>query len=178
MAPPSLEPVAEKYAEQGVQSIFVYTREAHTGENYPHLTSFEQKLDHARAFRDLFGIKRPILVDDLEGTIHRQYGLLSNMSFVISGTGQTFYKANWTDVDSIVVALEYMLTSVDKRQNGVKLAPFYSEMLGQRHHDFEKLQEGLVRAGPRGLRDGDSSLWLQGETRGGRLAVPSLVRGG
>jgi len=39
--------IAERFKEQGVGSIFLYTHEAHPGENYPHLTSMEQKHKHA-----------------------------------------------------------------------------------------------------------------------------------
>ncbi len=37
----------------------LYTHEAHPGENYPHLTSFEQKYRHAQALRDVLGVTRP-----------------------------------------------------------------------------------------------------------------------
>ncbi len=36
------------------------------GENYPHLTSMEQKFRHTRALRDVLGVTRPILVDALD----------------------------------------------------------------------------------------------------------------
>ena len=48
--------LADKYAPRGVGSFFLYTGEAHPGENYPHLESMEQKLNHARALRDERGM--------------------------------------------------------------------------------------------------------------------------
>ena len=54
--------LAEKYAGRGVQSVFLYTNEAHPGEHYPHLESFEQKLRHAHALRDEYDVSRPIVV--------------------------------------------------------------------------------------------------------------------
>src|SRR5688572_31164991 len=44
MAAPSLEPLAERFAPRGIQFLFIYVREAHPGEHYPHHTSSEQKL--------------------------------------------------------------------------------------------------------------------------------------
>ncbi len=46
-----MEPLAAEYAPRGYRFVFVYTREAHPGEHYPHHTSVEQKLAHARVLR-------------------------------------------------------------------------------------------------------------------------------
>ncbi len=46
---------------QDVGSIFLYTNEAHPGENYPHHHSMQQKQAHAEALRDVLGVTRPIL---------------------------------------------------------------------------------------------------------------------
>ena len=63
--------IADQYADQGVGSIFLYTHEAHPGENYPHLTSMEQKTRNAHDLRDVLGVTRPILIDALDGACHR-----------------------------------------------------------------------------------------------------------
>jgi hypothetical protein len=47
--------------------------------------------------RDEAGIRRPILVDDLEGTAHRDYGLLPNMTWVTGRGGQILIE--YRDVD-------------------------------------------------------------------------------
>jgi hypothetical protein len=57
-----------EFAPHGFASVFLYIREAHPGEHFPAHRTFAQKLAHARAFRERFGIERPILVDDLVGT--------------------------------------------------------------------------------------------------------------
>ena len=51
--------------------FFAYTRKAHPGEHVGHHTEFDDKLACAALLRDEVGIRRPILVDDLEGTAHR-----------------------------------------------------------------------------------------------------------
>lgn len=93
--------------------IFVYTREAHPekGPDYPGelglppseeehpfpaLTSIERKFENARTMRDLRQTPRTILVDDLDGSVHRQYSGGSNMSYILDHTGRLHYKANWT----------------------------------------------------------------------------------
>ncbi len=49
--------IADRYADQDVGSIFLYTNEAHPGENYPHHRSMEQKQEHAKALRDVLAIR-------------------------------------------------------------------------------------------------------------------------
>jgi hypothetical protein len=67
--------------------VFVYTREAHPGEHVPHHDSFERKLACATLLREEAGIGRDILVDDPAGTVHRAYGLMPNMTWVIDRAG-------------------------------------------------------------------------------------------
>ena len=87
---------AQRFAGQGVGSIFLYSFEAHPGENYPHLTSLEQKFRHAAALRDQVGVNRPILVDSLDGVCHRAYGSMPNMTWIFDRSGRVLYKADWS----------------------------------------------------------------------------------
>ena len=52
----------------------------------------EQKLAHARAFKERFQIERPILVDDLIGTGHKLYGMLPNMTYLIGRGGKILFR--------------------------------------------------------------------------------------
>ncbi len=94
---PSLTKLQEKYLSKGFEFFILYVREAHPGENFSHHISFEQKLAHARKLRDLEKVQIPILVDDLQGTAHKAYGLLPNMVYLISREGVVVYKSDWTD---------------------------------------------------------------------------------
>ena len=69
-----MEELDREYSPRGVQSVFLYIREAHPGEDLPHHDSFQRKLDHARKFREQFRVRRRILVDDLDGAGHRAFG--------------------------------------------------------------------------------------------------------
>ena len=101
--------LAQKYADQKMGSIFLYTHEAHPAEIYPHLTSMKQKFKHARDLRDVLGVTRPILVDSLDGACHRTYGSMPNMTWIFNKSGIPLYKSDWTDVVSVEFAIKYLL---------------------------------------------------------------------
>lgn len=153
MAAPRLDAAAARFAEQGVGSIFLYTHEAHPGEHYPHLTSMEQKFKHAAALRDVLGVKRPIMLDALDGACHRAYGSMPNMTWIFNRSGNVLYKADWTDVDSVVNALEYYLNAAQERKGGRRLTGFKVERVEYREADREAFFEGLERAGPKAVEE-------------------------
>jgi hypothetical protein len=153
MAAPSLNALADRLADQDVGSIFVYTHEAHPGENYRHLTSMEQKYRHARDLRDVLGVTRPILVDALDGACHRAYGSMPNMSWIFTRSGVPIYKSDWTDSESIANATAYFLGVKERRQAGARLGPFNVERLDYRTVDHEAFYRGLERNGPKAVRE-------------------------
>ena len=148
-----MEPLAAEYAERGFTSLFIYTREAHPGEQLPQHTSFTQKLAQARAFRDEQGVRRRILVDALDGPVHRLYGALPNMTWIILRRGTIAYKAAWTDAGDVRVALEQIERLGEMRRQGGRLAPFWTERLGFRLVDQAQFEAGLERNGPQAQTD-------------------------
>ena len=153
MAAESMNALAERFAEQGVGSIFLYTNEAHPGENYPHLASMAQKYRHAGALRDVYGVTRPIVLDALDGTCHRAYGGMPNMTWIINRGGVPVYKSDWTDANSIENTLEYLNNVADRRKTGVRLGPFRVERLDYRNADREAFFAGLARNGPKAVTE-------------------------
>src|SRR6266511_1863836 len=145
--------MAREFATKGVEFVFLYTREAHPGENFPAHSSFEQKRAHARAFKAEFKVERPILVDDLTGTAHKLYGTLPNMTYLVGRGGRVLFRADWTDPPTIATSLDYVLTCRARRREGLRLAPFYMEIVGQRWNDQARFQEGLERAGPKAVAE-------------------------
>src|SRR3972149_4368450 len=135
MAAPSMDATAGQFASEGVGSIFLYTHEAHPGENYPRLTSMEQKLRHARDLREVLGVMRLILVDTLDGACHRAYGSMPNMSWIFTRSGVAIYKSDWTDARSVENAIAYFLDVNERRRSGERLAPFRVERLDFRTQD-------------------------------------------
>jgi hypothetical protein len=153
MAAPSMNSLAEDFADQDVGSIFLYTHEAHPAEYYPHLTSMEQKYAHARDLRDVLGVSRPVLLDAMDGECHRAYGGMPNMTWIFARSGVPVYKSNWTDVNSVSNALDYFLDVMNRRRAKERLVPFQVERLDYRAQDREGFAEGLVRNGPKAVTE-------------------------
>lgn len=134
--------------------VFVYTREAHPGERYARLSSIEQKLQHARdmVVRDSF--KRPMLVDDLDGTLHHAYGRLPNMTYVIGGGGRVLYRASWTDAESLDLVVDRIVRQRVERREGVVHRPFYAEWEPSVVADRQTFIEVLLETvGPRAVTE-------------------------
>ena len=166
--------MAKEFTSKGVQFLFLYTREAHPGENYPAHRSVEQKLAQARAFKEVLKVDRSILVDDLAGTAHKLYGSLPNMTYLISRGGRVLFRSDWTDPPTIEDAINYMLNSRARRREGLRLAPFYTEFVGYRWNDPAKFQEGLARAGQQAVDDFSRAMEkrLKQPLRPGRIELP------
>lgn len=131
----------------------MYTREAHPGEHVGHHDSFETKLSHARLLRDEVGIRRRILVDDLEGSAHHAYGLLPNMTWVIGRGGIVAYKADWTSAENVEAFLERYQSARSRRPDRGTFGPYYTEQIEYRHIDRETFYRRLERNGPRALAE-------------------------
>ena len=153
MAAPSLNTLADKYAADDVGSIFLYTNEAHPGENFPHHTSMEQKFRHAEALRDQLGVSRQILVDALDGACHRAYGSMPNMTWILNRTGTVLYKSDWTDAESVDNALAYFVDVAKRRKDRERLVPFRVERLDYRNADRLAFFNGLKLSGPKAVQE-------------------------
>jgi hypothetical protein len=87
MATGSMDDLADRFADRAVRSVFIYTREAHPAENYRHHRSMDDNRRNARAYLEHSKLRRQILLDDLEGTAHRAYGLLPNVTWIVGRGG-------------------------------------------------------------------------------------------
>ena len=145
--------VAERFAGEDIGSVFVYTYEAHPGENFPHLTSMEQKFNHATALAQELGVSRPIYLDALDGACHRAFGSMPNMTWILSRTGLPVYKSDWTDAHSIANSLDYLLEVRRRRRAGERMATFKVERLDYRDHDRHRFFAGLERSGPKAVAE-------------------------
>jgi hypothetical protein len=143
-----MDALAENFQPHDVGSIFLYTHEAHPGEHYPHLTSMAQKFEHARALKEILGVRRSILVDALDGACHRAYGSMPNMTWIFLRSGVPVYKSDWSDVLSVENALRYLAGVSQRRELGMRMAPFRVERLDFRVQDREAFYHGLERNGP------------------------------
>jgi hypothetical protein len=88
-------------------------------------------------------------VDDLDGTVHRAYGLLPNMSWVLDRGGTILYKAMWTSAAHVGEFL-------DRREAappGPASSTFYAEQLASVVRDRPAFRHGLERNGPRAVAE-------------------------
>lgn len=102
---------SKKYAD--VAFLFVYVREAFPGERIPAHESIERKRRAAAILQDAERSEIPILVDSLHGEIHRQYGELSNATFLIDKSGRVAFRSRVTRPPVIAEALEELLQLQD-----------------------------------------------------------------
>jgi hypothetical protein len=164
MAADVMEQLADRYVDRAVRSVFIYTREAHPGENYRHHTSMEDKRRNARAFREHSKLQRQIVLDDIAGSAHRAYGLLPNMTWIIGRGGFIHYKSAWTSPTDVADAIEAVLDFQTNRARNQWVA-FYSERSAWSTRDQAKFREGLLRAGPQAIADYERMLKAAGISR-------------
>jgi hypothetical protein len=149
---PLLDAAADRHPD--TSWVFVYTREAHPGEHVGHHESFADKLAAARRLRDEFGIRRPILVDDLKGTAHRAFGLLPNMTWAVDRGERIVYKAEWTSAANVEAFVARHRDRRASRRPGAALSPYRTEQLELRDVDSEAFYRHLEEHnGPRALTE-------------------------
>lgn len=111
--------------------------------------SFDAKLASARLLREETGIRRPILVDDLDGTAHKAYGLLPNMSWVIGRGGSIVYKSDWTSAANVEAFLIRLQAGRGRRPTTGTVSPYLTEQVEYRDLDRTAFYQRLLRNGPR-----------------------------
>lgn len=144
-----------RYRNQAVEFFTIYVREPHPGEHYGPHKDFEQKLKAARDCRELDGIQTPILVDDLQGTVHRCYGSMPNMIYIVDKNGRIAYKAMWTDHEEIASVLSNLALADELQAQGVRVKPSYTEKINYIPAQYAGgLREKVFdRAGPKAWED-------------------------
>ena len=115
-AMPALKRLHSEFGDR-VAFIIVNVREAHPGEHFPQPGTFEEKLDHARAFRDMYQIPWPVAVDSLDGMLHLAFDGKPNAAFLANREGKIVFRTHWASDDG---GLRRALESVSRGQSPVK----------------------------------------------------------
>ena len=150
---PEINHMWEYFHWRGVQFLFVYTREIHPGERYPHHTSFEPKMAVAREFKRIEEVRFPVLVDSLDGAVHRTYGPRPNPSFVVSRDGRLVYRSPSVDPSTLREYLTHLLLWDEVKERELPAHFVYMEQLRFQIPDAPMHQKVLERAGPKALRE-------------------------
>jgi peroxiredoxin len=152
---PEMNEVRRDFSAFDIDFYLVYVRESHPGENFPHHSSFEQKLHHARELKRLEKPAFPILVDSLDGYIHRNYGLWPVSLFVVHRDGRLVFRSTIAQPFQLRSFLsELVACERDARENpvGVRYECYTESIVGHavsesEHHRVYKL------AGPKAFED-------------------------
>lgn len=100
------------HAEFGdrVQFLLLNVREAHPGEHIGQPETFEQKLANAMELKTRYNLEFPVVVDDLDGTLHRILDPKPNAVFVADSDGTIVFRSLWAgDEKGLRRALEAVI---------------------------------------------------------------------
>lgn len=100
---PGMRDLVEEFPE--VEFLVVYVREAHPGERLSQHKSFDDKKKAAAMLNSRYDEFRKILIDTLEGDMHKTYGVMPNIVYIINPEGIVHYRCNWATIDGIREAL-------------------------------------------------------------------------
>jgi len=135
-----------------VQFVDVMVRQAHPGPAEPAYATFEEKREDAETYQREEGISWPVLVDDLEGTVHQVYSGLADPSYLIDADGRVAYYNMWTYSPVLHQAIEALLAQGGR---GVVLG----EGIDQTPHLMPSMTDGW-----KGLRRGLPQSFVDMET--------------
>lgn len=141
------------FAGQGVAFFLLYSRESHPAENYRAHESFEQKLSYARDLQRLEDIRLPIIVDHLDGRIHRAYGVWPNALFVIHKDGRLVFRSNMANHRELRQFLEDVAAAERAVAAGRVVHWQYSERVVGHEADQATHRRVYERAGPKAFED-------------------------
>lgn len=95
----------EKYPD--VEFLVVYVREAHPGHKLPAHRSLNEKLELSKTLAPLYDEKRKVMVDSLEGDLHRTFGGLPNVIYLIDPQGKVVFRVDWGEPGKLDQALAH-----------------------------------------------------------------------
>ena len=109
----------------------VLVRQAHPGGHEPAYASFEEKLSDGWAYQREEHLPWPVVVDDLQGTVHHAYGGLSDPAYLIDSDGRIALFCAWTAPKVLRRGIEDLLARGGRGivQGGVRRAPELGPML-------------------------------------------------
>ena len=172
-----MDEMAKEFADKA-HFVFTYVCEAHPDDDPDHRAhrSIEQKFQHAHELQEKWKTPRNIVVDSLDGDVHRQYSGLPNMSYVISHTGKLLFMASWTLIRDLRPALEEAVALSDKGVDRSPGNPYYKEMVS--YAGFmgparrEATPAAAVQSSPAGSRETmPDELWQ--ELMGEKSEIPA-----
>ncbi len=171
-----LNDLCEDYRGDDVEFLFCYVREAHPGERLDAHQSIEDKVHAAEVFRREEDVEMPIVIDDLKGSIHKQYGKLPNASYIIDRSGRVAFRCLWSQPDVIEEALDELLQR--QRERDVEHAVVHGgeDSTMPATYIFLHSHRALERGGRRSIQEFHREMGLPGRVAvlGSRVAQPVM----
>jgi peroxiredoxin len=161
-----LNDLYEDYEDnEDVQFLYVYIREAHPGEKLPAHESLDQKREAAETFRDEEDVEFPILIDELEGKVHKKYGKMPNPTYIIDKSGRIGFRSLWSRVTAISEALEELLEVQSERNTDHAVVNGGEDLSVPMGTAILNSHRALERGGKKAIRE-----FREGLGRPGRIA--------
>ncbi len=112
----------EDFKNEPIAFFTVYVREPHAGEarfwRYKQPKSYDEKLSNARLLILQKKVTMPFLLDGMDELVHRRFGRLPNMTYVIDKTGRIVYKSMWTRHTELREFLEELRAAEQSESTG------------------------------------------------------------
>jgi peroxiredoxin len=169
-----LKDLAEEFAGKGVQFLFVYGREAHPGEQMPAHRAIEDKIDAARILEDEEELDFPVLVDELNGRVHRKYGTLPNATFIIDRSGRIAFRSLASRPEPLGEALEELLDRQSERGLDHNIVCGGEDTTIPSLRRFVRVYQALERGGDASISNFRREMGMPGRmaVMGGRIVGP------
>lgn len=88
-----------------VEFLVIYVREAHPGERLSQHKTFDDKKAAACLLESKYDEHRRVLIDTLDGAMHRAYGAMPNVVYIVNPEGIIHYRCDWAHVGGLREAL-------------------------------------------------------------------------
>jgi peroxiredoxin len=150
---PAFNRLQQEFDNVAVSFLLLYTRESHPAESYSAHQSFEQKLSYARDLQRFEDVRFPIIVDHLDGRIHRAYGVWPNALFVIHKDGRLIFRSNMANHRELRQFLDDLMAAEKAAAEGKVLHLQYSERVLPYEADQATHRRVYERAGPKAFED-------------------------
>jgi len=150
---PALHRLQQEFDAKGISFFLLYTRESHPAENYGAHRSFAQKLSYARELQRYEEIRLPILVDHLDGRIHRAFGVWPNALFVVHKDGRLIFRSNMANHRELKQFLDDLVAADAAAAAGKVLHLQYSERVVLHEADQATHRRVYERAGRQAFED-------------------------
>lgn len=151
-AAPSVQQLYDEFGDR-INFIMLYVREAHPGEYITQSETLEEKLEHARALKALYGIQWTVAADNIDGDLHRALDPKPNSAYLMNSDGTIVFRSLWAaDQQTLHQALDAIASgrSPEKKQSQALIGPVIRAM-GQ-------VNAVMQRGGPQATND----LWRAG----------------